>query len=98
MTPAPSLMSLVWLAAVVASIPLALWWLRRSGLLSRMPARVAAGPRVVSQTVIAPQQRLVTVEVGEGTARCWLVLGVTAQQMTVLHRMDPPPVEIDDGR
>jgi flagellar protein FliO/FliZ len=39
-----------------------------------------------------PEHRLVTVEVGEGGDRCWLVLGMTGQQIVVLHRLVPPPV------
>jgi flagellar protein FliO/FliZ len=38
---------------------------------------------------LSPSQRLVTVEVGRGEARRWLVLGVTGQQITSLHDMAP---------
>jgi len=34
---------------------------------------------------VGPQQRVVTVEVGPEGARTWLVLGVTAQQVSCLH-------------
>ena len=43
------------------------------------------------QTCALPisNQRLVTVEVGHGEGRRWLVLGVTAQSITTLHEMAP---------
>jgi flagellar protein FliO/FliZ len=34
-------------------------------------------------------QRVITVEVGQGDQRKWLVLGVTPQQITTLHTMEP---------
>jgi flagellar protein FliO/FliZ len=89
----PSLMSLVWLLVIVMAIPLALWLLKRSGYAGSGGRTLPGGARVVSQTALSPQQRIVTIEVGEGAERCWLVLGVTAQQMTVLHRLTPPGVE-----
>jgi flagellar protein FliO/FliZ len=82
--------SLLWFIAILALIPAALW------LLKRTPAGGAAmqGPmRTVAVLPLAPNQRLVTVEVGRGDARRWLVLGVTAQQITALHEMAPQ----DDG-
>lgn len=83
---------LLWLALalILGSIPLVLWLLKRSGHAGVSPRVVQGGVRVVSQAVLSPQQRLVTVEVGEGADRCWLVLGVTAQQISVLHRLAPP--------
>jgi len=49
--------------------------------------------RSVAVLPLAPNQRLVTVEVGRGDARRWLVLGVSAQSITTLHEMAPQ----DDG-
>lgn len=43
------------------------------------------GSRVMSAVAIGPHQRVVTVEVGPEHARAWLILGVTAQQVTCLH-------------
>jgi flagellar protein FliO/FliZ len=82
--------SLLWFIAILALIPLALWLFKRSGA-----AGVAAqGPvRTVASLPLAPGQRLVTVEVGRGESRRWLVLGVTAQQISTLHEMAPA----DDG-
>jgi flagellar protein FliO/FliZ len=78
--------SLLWFIAILAMIPCALW------LLKRTPAGSASaqGPmRTVAVLPLAPNQRLITVEVGHGDTRRWLVLGVTAQQITTLHEMAP---------
>jgi flagellar protein FliO/FliZ len=78
--------SLLWFIAILALIPAALW------LLKRTPAGGAAAPgsmRTVAVLSLSPSQRLVTVEVGRGEQRKWLVLGVTGQQITTLHEMAP---------
>jgi flagellar protein FliO/FliZ len=78
--------SLLWFVAILAAIPLALWLLRRT------PAGGMAGAgalRTVAVLPLSPSQRIVTVEVGRGEARRWLVLGVTGQQITTLHDMAP---------
>jgi flagellar protein FliO/FliZ len=85
-----ALSSLLWFAFVVGLIPLALWLLKRS----RLVPLASSGPmRSVASLPIAPGQRLVTVEVGSGEERRWLVLGVTAQSITTLHSM-PPQAEL----
>ena len=81
--------SLLWFAVIVAMIPLALWLLRRTPLGGA--AAGAAGLRSVGMLQIAPGQRIVTVEVGSGEDRRWLVLGVTAQHIATLHTMAPQP-------
>ena len=48
-------------------------------------AGVGAASRVLSAVAVGPHQRVVTVEVGPEHARTWLVLGVTAQQVSCLH-------------
>jgi len=81
-----SLAPLFWFVVVIALIPLALW------LLKRTPVGGAAAQgalRSVAVLALSPQQRIVTVEVGHGDARRWLVLGVTPQQITPLHEMAP---------
>ena len=78
--------SLAWFFAVVAMIPLALWLLKRSPL-SGAAGGPAGTPRTVSVLPLSAQQRLVTVEVGQGTERQWLVLGVTPQGIRTLHTM-----------
>ncbi len=84
------LSSVFWFVAVLALIPLALW------LLKRTPAGGAQATglmRSIAVLPLAPNQRLVAVEVGRGEARRWLVLGVSAQSITTLHEMAPQ----DDG-
>ena len=78
--------SLLWFVAIVAMIPLALW------LLKRTPMGGASGHGVMRSVAALPlsaSQRIVTVEVGQGEARRWLVLGVTAQSITTLHTLEP---------
>jgi flagellar protein FliO/FliZ len=78
--------SLAWFIAIVALIPLALWLLRRTPAAGGSANGVM---RSVAVLALAPNQRLVTVEVGHGPARRWLLLGVTAQSITTLHEMAP---------
>ena len=82
--------SLLWFIAIIAMIPCALW------LLKRTPMGGGAGHgmmRSVAALPLSTNQRIVTVEVGQGDERRWLVLGVTAQNITTLHTMAPQ----DDG-
>ena len=81
-----SVSSLLWFAAIVVMIPAALWLLKRTPLGG---AAGQAGLRSVAALALAPGQRIVTVEVGTGDERRWLVLGVTAQSITTLHSMAP---------
>lgn len=78
--------SLLWFIAIIAMIPLALWLLKRTPI-------GGAGAHGVLRSVavlpISPSQRLVTIEVGSGDDRRWLVLGVTPQSITTLHTMAP---------
>ena len=78
--------SLLWFIAIIAMIPCALW------LLKRTPMGGGAGQGVMRSIAALPlsaNQRIVTVEVGQGDERRWLVLGVTAQSITTLHTMAP---------
>ena len=85
--PSASVMnSLLWFVAIVAMIPLALWMLKRT------PMGGAGGNgvmRSIASLPLSPSQRIVTVEVGIGDERRWLVLGVTAHSITTLHTMAP---------
>ena len=86
MTTSGGLSSLIWFIAIIAMIPVALW------LLKRTPMGGGAGQgmlRSVAALPLSTNQRIVTVEVGQGDARRWLVLGVTAQSITTLHTMEP---------
>ena len=83
---ASGLNSLLWFVAIVAAIPVALW------LLKRTPIGGAAAGGVLKSIAVLPlaaNQRIVTVEVGRGEERRWLVLGVTPQGITTLHTMAP---------
>ena len=76
-------------ALILALIPAALWLLKRSPL-GKFSAGGAGGPmRVVAALPLAPNQRIVTVEVGSGDERRWLVLGVTPAGIHTLHTLPP---------
>lgn len=78
-----TLLVVVLFVGAMALLP---WAVRR--LQQRQSAgalAVGAASRVVSAVAVGPQQRVVTVEVGPENARTWLVLGVTAQQVSCLH-------------
>jgi flagellar protein FliO/FliZ len=67
------------LALVVAAIVATGWVLRRIG-----PTQSAGGLlRVVGGVMVGPRERLVVVEVGEQ----WLVLGVAAGSVNLLHAL-----------
>jgi len=92
----PGIGSLFWFALVVAAIPLALWLLKRTPLGG---ARAQGGVRSVSVLPLSTSQRIVTIEVGSGDMRCWLVLGVTPNSINTLHTMLPqdeplPPLPV----
>ncbi len=78
--------SVLWFIAIIVMIPVALWLLKRTP----MGGGAAQGVmRSVAMLPLSPGQRIVTVEVGQGDARQWLVLGVTATSITTLHTMAP---------
>jgi flagellar protein FliO/FliZ len=82
----PGIGSLMWFVAIVATIPLALWLLKRSPLGGPLVGRAGA-PRTVATLPLSAQQKIITVEVGQGDARQWLVLGVSPQGIRTLHTM-----------
>ena len=78
--------SLLWFIAIIALIPASLWFLKRT------PLGGAGGAGVMKSIAALPlstSQRIVTVEVGTGDERRWLVLGVTPQSITTLHTLAP---------
>ena len=81
------LASLLWFCAILALIPVSLW------LLKRTPMGGGAGGANLMKSVAAlplsTSQRIVTIEVGSGAERRWLVLGVTPSSITTLHTMAP---------
>ncbi len=81
--------ALLWFLAIVASIPLVLWLFKRSQLLG---SNAAAGTaRAVAVLPLSATQKLVTVELGRGDEKFWLVLGVTPSSITTLHTMAALP-------
>ncbi|HEX2009749.1 MAG TPA: flagellar biosynthetic protein FliO [Roseateles sp.] len=89
-----NLLPLLWFVAILALIPALLWLLKRTPLGG---AGAQGQMRTVAMLQIAPNQRLLTVEVGQGEDRRWLVLGVTAQQINTLHVMPPQPESASAG-
>ena len=80
------LSALLWFVAILVAIPLALW------LLKRTPLGGSGGAGVMKSVAMLPlstSQRIVTVEIGSGDDRRWLVLGVTPGSITTLHTMAP---------
>ena len=87
--PSNGLTSLLWFIGIVVMIPVALWLFRRTPAGALFSGTGGAGAmRHISALPLSANQRLVTVEVGQGEARRWLVLGVTAQSITTLHTLD----------
>jgi flagellar protein FliO/FliZ len=84
--------------AIVALIPLSLWLLKRSPLGARLGTHSGGGPagamRLVSALPLAQGQRVVTVEVGSGDERRWLVLGVSPAGIRTLHTLTPQEGEL----
>jgi flagellar protein FliO/FliZ len=78
--------SLLWFIAIIAMIPCALWLLKRTPMGG---AGSGGMMRSIAALPLSQNQRIVTVEVGQGDERRWLVLGVTAQSITTLHTMAP---------
>ena len=83
---ASSLTPLLWFIGILCLIPLLLWMVKRSP----MGSSLSSGPvRQVGVLPLSPSQRLITVEVGQGEDRLWLVLGVTPNSISTLHTMAP---------
>ena len=78
--------SFLWFAFILAMIPVALWLLKRTPLGGASNGSLM---RSVSVLPLSTNQRLMTVEVGTGEERRWLVLGVTSHSITTLHTMAP---------
>jgi len=89
-----ALSSLLWFIAILALIPATLWFLKRT------PLGGAGGGGVMKSVASLPlsaSQRIVTVEVGSGEERRWLVLGVTPGSITTLHTMAAQTVDAPPG-
>ena len=85
-----ALSSLLWFIAILALIPATLWFVKRT------PLGGGGGGGVMKSIASLPlstSQRIVTVEVGNGEDRRWLVLGITPSSITTLHTMAAQTVE-----
>ncbi len=89
-----ALSSLLWFCAIVALIPVTLWFLKRTPLGGAGGAGVM---RSVAALPLSTSQRIVTIEVGSGTEKRWLVLGVTPSSITTLHSMAAQDVDATPG-
>jgi flagellar protein FliO/FliZ len=86
-TMTPSLMPLLAFLVVVALIPIALWFMRRTGMAGTGQPGLM---RTVSTLALSPAQKVIIVEVGQGAAARWLVLGVTNERIETLATLDSP--------
>ena len=86
MTSGQGLSALFWFIAVLALVPLVLWLVKRSPI----GARLSSGPmRNVAVLPLSASQRVVTIEVGKGDEKRWLVLGVTPGSINMLYTLSP---------
>ena len=85
----PTLILVALFVTAMACLPWLVRRLQQKNLLPRgMGMARGAAPlpqQVLGSLAIGPQQRVVTVQVGEGDEAVRLVLGVTAQQIQCLH-------------
>lgn len=83
-----SLLALFLMIGALAALPWVLrrWQQRQQGL----HGADSVSTKVLSAVAIGPGQRVVTVEVGQGTEKTRLVLGVTAQHIQCLHVLGRP--------
>lgn len=78
-----TLLVVVLFVGAMAMLP---WLVRRIQQRQGAGGLAAGGAsRVLSAVAVGPHQRVVTVEVGPEHARTWLVLGVTAQNVSCLY-------------
>ena len=90
-----SLLTIVLFVCLIAAAPLAIRRLQQKRALPLGPSGPAC--RLVSALAVGPQQRIMTVEVGPEGARCWLVVGVTAHSISMLHSVAAPAGEHDQA-
>jgi flagellar protein FliO/FliZ len=68
----------------IACLPWLTKWLVGRNSLGK--GTTSAGAKIISVVAVGPTQRIVTLEAGPEHDRLCLVLGVTSQQITCLHR------------
>lgn len=79
------------LFGIIAFILIAAWLAKRFGLAGKTAA--ARGLKVTASTSLGPRERVVIVDVDDAR----LVLGITASNISVLHKLPPAPVSADAG-
>ena len=77
------------LFGIIAFILIAAWLAKRFGLAGKTAA--ARGLKVSASTSLGPRERVVIVDVDDAR----LVLGITASNISVLHKLPPAPVSAD---
>ncbi len=84
-----SLLVLVVMIGALAALP---WLLKRWQQRQRLSSQATTGvsTQVLSSVVVGQQQRVVTIEVGQGAQKTCLVLGVTPQSIQCLHVLSQP--------
>lgn len=85
-----SYLILLGAVALLALLPVALKWIKHK-LPAHAGAVSAAQPKLLGALAVGTHQRVVTVEVGQGVDRVWLVLGVANESVQCLHKMAPTP-------
>ncbi|MDV0595900.1 MULTISPECIES: flagellar biosynthetic protein FliO [unclassified Enterobacter] len=78
------------LFGIIAFILIAAWLAKRVGLAGKTAG--ARGLKVSASTTLGPRERVVIVDVEDAR----LVLGVTASNVNVLHKLPPAPVVVDE--
>lgn len=98
----PTLLLVILFVAVMAALPWLVRRLQQKNLLPRgmgMTRGASALPaQVLGTLAIGPQQRVLTVQLGEGEQAVRLVLGVTAQQIQCLHVLQEPSASLQSAR
>lgn len=78
------------LFGIIAFILIAAWLVKRFGLAGKTAG--TRGLKVSASTTLGPRERVVIVEVDDAR----LVLGVTASNINVLHKLPPAPVTVEE--
>ena len=78
------------LFGIIAFILIAAWLTKRFGLAGKTAG--TRGLKVSASTTLGPRERVVIVEVDDAR----LVLGVTASNINVLHKLPPAPVTVEE--
>lgn len=75
------------LLGIIALILAVAWLVKHTGFMGKVAA--GRGLKVSASASLGPRERIVVVDVEDAR----LVLGVTASQINVLHKLPPAPVE-----